>query len=193
MKIITIKRKLNNAALVTLLFVVCLMLPSCFLFGDKGDEPKSKSRSEVPAVLAKKWMAGQFSVPKFWQHTDSVLGSANEIGIAFDFKTNGEAAFYFVTGGITAGCYNKALIYKKGTVQFNTNSFTFYPEEGKKRGIFRGCGATRKNYEVKATGKDLEPETYYYSIQKNSQGQEQLVTRFEENATSATSFQTVNW
>lgn len=183
----------SKLVLFTLLMLVTLLLPSCFLFGNDDDDPKPTPRSEVPEHLAQKWLAGQFSHTEFWEYNGSYLGNAIEMGIVFDFKPNGDCEFYMVTGGSSIGCQNKSLIYKKGTVQFNNDSFTFYPTEGRKRGYFQGCAASYDNYDVKAVGKDLEPKTYYFSILKDSNGKDQLVTKFEENSNAVTTFRMVNW
>ncbi|MDQ4141589.1 MAG: hypothetical protein M3142_13850 [Bacteroidota bacterium] len=186
---------LNKVVLSALLMVVTLMLPSCFLFGDDEDDPKPTPRSEVPVPLAKKWMAGHFSMTEFWQHDGTYNGNAFETGLAFDFKPDGECAFYLVAGGTSAGCHNEAFVYKKGTVVFNqaNNSFTFYPTEGRSRGFFRGCGSAYKDYDQKTEQKDLKPETYYYTIQQVSNGQDQLIIRKEPNSTSSTTFWVANW
>ncbi|QNF34696.1 hypothetical protein HUW51_18910 [Adhaeribacter swui] len=185
----------TKAVLFTLLMLVSLMLPSCFLFGDDDeDDPKPAPRSEVPAALAHKWLAGQFSMTEFWKYDGSYSGNAFEMGIAFDFKANGDAEFYMVTGGTSMGCRTESFIYKKGTVLFNNNnSFTFYPTEGRKRGYYRGCAASYDDYDEKYTSKDLKPETYFYTIEKNSNGQDQLVTRFKVTDAAGTYFRVVNW
>ena len=45
-----------------LLLLVSLLLPACELFEMDDPEPKPDSPSEVPASLAKKWTAGEFSM-----------------------------------------------------------------------------------------------------------------------------------
>ncbi len=116
------------------------------------------------------------------------------MGLAFDFKPNGDCEFYMATGGTNIGCRTESFIYKKGTVQFyDKNSFTFYPTKGNLRGFSRGCAAAYDDYDRKAEGKDLEPQTYYFTLQQDSNGRDQLITRFEENSTSGTTFQVANW
>ncbi|PSR53533.1 hypothetical protein AHMF7605_08345 [Adhaeribacter arboris] len=198
MKNKNLQNLVNKAILSALLVVVTFMLPSCFLFGNDDDEEDPKPdtpRSEVPTILAKKWLAGQFSMTEFWQYDGTYSGNAFEAGLAFDFQPNGDCEFYLVAGGTTYGCRTELLVYKKGTVQFNQDnqSFTFYPTEGRSRGFYRGCASSFKNYDQKTEQKDLKPEIYYYTLQKDSNGQDQLVTRFEPNSTSTTTFRTVNW
>lgn len=186
---------MNKAVLSLLLVLVSLVLPSCFLFNKDDDDPQPTPRSEVPAALAKKWMAGQFSMTEFWQSDGTYSGNAFEAGLAFDFKPNGDCEFYLVAGGTSYGCRTDLLVYKKGTVQFNQDnqSFTFYPTAGRSRGFYRGCASSYKNYDQKNEQQDLKPETYYYTLQQGSNGQDQLVIRKEPNSTSTTTFWVANW
>jgi hypothetical protein len=181
---------MRKGLLFNLLLLMSILLPACL-----EDSEDVTPRSEVPAALAKKWMAGAFSMTEFWQYDGTYSGNAFEAGLAFDFTPEGDCAFYLVAGGTSYGCRNEAFVYKKGTVQFNLDdqSFTFYPTEGNNRGFFRGCGSSFQNYNKKAEKKDLTPETYYYSLQQGSNGEDQLVIRFKKDDTSSTIFRPMNW
>ncbi|QMU29649.1 hypothetical protein [Adhaeribacter radiodurans] len=195
MKKILFANALNKIVLFTLLLVVNFILPSCTLFGEDDDDPKPTPRAEVPTDFAKKWMAGQFSMTEFWDYDGTYSGNAFQAGLAFDFKPDGECAFYLVAGGTTYGCHTETFVYKKGTVEFNSDnqSFTFYPTEGNSRGFYRGCASTYRNYDQKTEKKDLKPETYYYTLEQGSNGQDQMIIRMEPNSTSTTTFWVVNW
>jgi hypothetical protein len=151
-------------------------------------------RSEVPTQLVGKWLYGSFSMTEFWQYNGSYSGNAFELAVAFDFKPEGNVEFYFVTGGTTYGCRTEALVYKKGTVRFNDDSsFTIYPTEGRARGFYKGCASSYQNYDKKMERTDLPPETYYYTLERDSSGKQQLVIRFKQNDTNSSNFRPANW
>jgi hypothetical protein len=184
---------LHKGILATLLLLMTVMLPSCFLFDD--DDPAPNPKTAVPTELAKKWMYGGFSMGEFWDYNGSYTGNAFEAGLAFDFKPDGRCEFYLVTAGTSFGCRTEAFVYKKGTVEFNEaeKSFTFTPTEGRVRGFYKGCASAYQNYDNKTERKDLKPETYYYNLQKDSYGKDQFVIRFKQNDASGTTFYPANW
>jgi hypothetical protein len=141
-----------------------------------------------------KWSGGHFSWGEFWTQDGSYSGNAVEVGIAFDFKADGGCEFYFVTGGTSFGCRTEAFVYEKGTTEFHANnSFTFTPTEGNARGFYKGCASSYKNYNKKHTPEELKPTTYYYSREKDSQGNDKLIIRFKPDAVNSTTFYRANW
>lgn len=183
---------LPEILLAVLLLVMSLLLPSCE--EEKKDDPAPGSRSDVPGPLVGQWTAGNFSMSEFWDYNGTYTGNAFELGIAFDFKRNGDCAFFLVTGGTSYSCRTEAFVYKKGTAVFCDNdSFTFYPAEGNNRGFYKGCGSSYKNHNTKAEKKDLKPETYYYSLEKNSNGKNQLIIRLKPSEANGTSFYPATW
>ncbi|HEX8529806.1 MAG TPA: hypothetical protein VF646_07275 [Cytophagales bacterium] len=149
--------------------------------------------SKVPADVVGKWNGGHFSWGEFWTQDGSYSGNAVEVGIAFDFKADGTCEFYFVTGGTSFGCRTEAFVYEKGTVAFSGNAFTFTPTEGSARGFYKGCASSYKNYNKKHTPDQLKPTTYYYALEKDSQGNNQLIIRFKPDAQNYTTFYRANW
>jgi len=186
---------IRKGLLATMLLLLCIILPACELFDKDDPEPKPTQLTEVPDELAKKWMAGQFSMGEFWDYNGSYTGNAFETGIAFDFKPDGKCEFYLVAAGTSYGCRTEAFVYKKGTVKFNEDdlSFTFYPTEGRTRGFYKGCASSYQNYDLATARKDLQPETYYYTLQQNSNGQNQLIIRLQRETSNSTTFYPVNW
>jgi hypothetical protein len=149
---------------------------------------------KVPDKLVGKWTAGHFSWGEFWTQDGSYTGNAVEVGIAFDFKKDGKCEFYFVTGGTSFSCRTEAFVYEKGTVQFHNNtSFTFTPTEGSARGFFKGCASSYQNYNKKHTPEDLKPTTYYYTQEKDNQGNDKFIIRFKPDAENSTTFYRANW
>ena len=150
--------------------------------------------SKVPGKLVGKWTAGLFSWGEFWTQDGSYSGNAVEVGIAFDFKADGGCEFYFVTGGTSYACRTEAFVYEKGSVTFHDNqSFTFLPLEGNARGFYKGCASSYQNYNKQHTAQELKLQTYYYTFDKDSQGNDQLIIRFQPQAENSTSFKRANW
>ncbi len=191
MKKTTVKSTtVRTVLLAALLLGVSLLLPAC---QDEKEETPTP-RSEVPGPVVGQWLSGNFSMREFWDYDGSFSGNAFELGIGFDFKKDGECEFYLVTGGTSAGCRTEAFVFKKGTVDFTSkDSFTFYPTEGSNRGFYKGCASAYKDYDQKAEKKDLTPETYYYDLEKDSNGKNQLIIRFKKSGQSSTSFQPARW
>jgi hypothetical protein len=140
--------------------------------------------AKVPADVVGKWSGGHFSWGEFWTQDGSYSGNAVEVGIAFDFKADGTCEFYFVTGGTSFGCRTEA---------FNGNAFTFTPTEGSARGFYKGCASSYKDYNKKHTPEQLKPTTYYYALEKDSQGNNKLIIRFKPDAQNSTTFYRANW
>ncbi|MGV3586243.1 MAG: hypothetical protein ACO1OF_04505 [Adhaeribacter sp.] len=190
MKNATRSNLLHKGIFATLLLWVSLLLPACI-----EEDPKPTPSSEVPTELARKWLAGEFSMGEFWDYNGSYTGNAFEAGLAFDFKPDGKCEFYLVAGGTSYSCRTETFVYKKGTVQFNEaeQSFTFYPTEGRARGFYKGCASSYQNYDNKTEKKDLKPETYYYTLQPDNAGKNQLIIRFDPQASAYTTFRPANW
>jgi hypothetical protein len=178
-----------------LLLLMTMSLWSCELFQeDKNPEPKPKPKSNIPSEVVGKWTAGHFSWGEFWTRDGSYTGNAVEVGITFDFKADGTCEFYFVTGGTSFGCRTEAFVYEKGTVAFHgNNSFTFTPTEGNARGFYKGCASSYRNYNKKHAPEDLNPDTYYYTREKDGKGNDKLLIRFKPNAENSTAFYRAAW
>lgn len=182
---------LFNVLPAVLLLLMSLLLPAC---EEKNqDDPEPGPRTEVPGRVTGRWSAGGFSMGEFWQYNGAYSGNAFELGIAFDFKPDGRCEFYLVTGGTSYGCRTEAFVYKKGTVAFHADSFTFHPAEGNSRGFYKGCASSYQNYNKPTPKEDLKPETYYYSVTKDSNGKDQLTIRFEPGQGAGTTFQPASW
>ena len=163
-------------------------------YQDEEQDPKPQPGpvGKIPADMVGKWTAGHFSWGEFWTQDGSYTGNAVEVGIAFDFKADGTCKFYFVTGGTSFGCRTEAFVYEKGTVAFHANnSSTFTPTEGNARGFYKGCASSYKNYNKKHAPAD--PDTYYYTREKDSQGNDKLIIHFKPDAENYTTFYRANW
>ncbi|MDQ4139533.1 MAG: hypothetical protein M3142_03320 [Bacteroidota bacterium] len=170
----------------TLLLLFCLLLQA----GYKVLNDNSASLANVPKPIAKMWLAGQFPIAEFWEYKGDFLGKSS---VAFYFKSNGVCEFYQVTVNDSHGYRLETLVYKKGTVKFHNNhSFTFYPTEGSKREFYNFCDNFYQNYNQKASLKDLTPQTYYYTLQSNSKGKDQLVIQAKLTGAAKTIFQAAN-
>jgi hypothetical protein len=180
-----------------LLLLLAGGLWSCeILERDKTPEPTPAPGpvSKIPSGVAGKWLYGNFSMGDFWKYDGTYVGNAFELGLAFVFGPGGACEFYLATGGTSFNCRTEAFVYKKGTVQFDDNgSFTFHPTEGSARGFYKGCASSYKNYDKKYTPQDLKPETYYYALEKDSNGKEQLLIRFKPTDASPTTFRPATW
>jgi hypothetical protein len=186
-----------------LLLLLASGLSGCELFDkDNTPEPDPKPKpgpkpepdNKVPAEIVGTWNAGHFSWGEFWTQDGSYAGNAVEMGIAFKFKADGTCESYFVVGGTSFGCRTEAFVYEKGTVEFHANnSFTFTPTEGNARGFYKGCGSSAKNYNKKHTPKDLDPNTYFYALEKDSQGNNKMIIRFQPDSSNYTTFYPANW
>lgn len=173
-----------------LLMIALMTFSSC----KKNKEEEITPRSEVPSDLVGQWMYGNFSMTEFWQYDGTYSGNAFELAVAFHFKPGGDVEYYFVTGGTSYGCRTEALVYNKGTVQFNgDDSFTVYPTEGRSRGFYKGCASSYENYDKQLTKADLTPQTYYYTFEPASNGKQQLVIRFKKSDVNGSAFRSVNW
>jgi hypothetical protein len=168
------------------------LFSGCDLF-KKDQDPQPAPKAVVPENLAKKWLYGNFSMTEFWTTTGAHVGNAFELAVAFDFKPDGTTEFYFISGATNFGCRTEAFVWKKGTVEFSPtgNSFTFLPTEGSARGYYT-CGS-HQNYNNKYTQEQLKPETYYYTIEPDSQGKDQLLLRFNPGDQNVSYFRQVNW
>jgi hypothetical protein len=152
------------------------------------------AHAEMPANIPGQWMYGNFSMTEFWTQDGSYSGNAVEVAVAFDFKANGQAELYIISGGTSYACRTEAFEYKKGTVQFNQdNSFTFYPTEGRVRGFYKGCAPSYQNYDKALEPGQLQPQTFYFSFEKDGNGKEQLLIRFEKNSPNVSYFRRVQW
>ncbi len=96
MKINAFKSTLLPKVLTAALLLISLLLPACE--EGKKDNPAPGPRSDVPGPLVGRWMAGNFSMGEFWDYDGTYSGNAFDLGIAFDFKRNGDCEFYLVTG-----------------------------------------------------------------------------------------------
>lgn len=173
--------------------LLLLSVPMLLLSGCIEEKPAPAPPSKVPSEIVGQWLSGRFSMGEFWKYDGTYNGNAFEVGIAFHFKQEGQCEFYLVTGGTSYGCRTEAFVHKKGTVEFSSNSFTFYPTEGNTRGFYKGCASSYKNYDQKTPKENLKPETYYYTLAKDSKGKTQLLIRFKPEDQTATYFQQTNW
>ncbi len=182
------KSKLFNVRSLTLLVVSNLLFSGCI-----EEKSTPAPQSKIPAEVVGQWLSGQFSMGEFWKHDGTYTGNAFELGIAFHFKKEGQCEFYLVTGGTSYSCRTEAFVYKKGTVAFSNNSFTFYPTEGNTRGFYKGCASSYQNYDQKTPKEKLKPETYYYTLEKDSNGKNQLLIRFKPEDQVASYFRQTQW
>jgi len=189
---------LKSTPLFNVLPAVLLLLMSLLLWSCEGEHhdhpPVPNPNSKIPDWVEGSWSAGKFSRGEFWSYDGSYAGNAIELGLAFDFKKVGKCKFYFVTGGTSSGCRTEAFVFEEGNVVFHDNdSFTFTPTEGSARGFFKGCASSYQNYNKKHTPEELKPTTYYYALEKDSQGNEKLLIRFKPDDQNSTPFYRDNW
>ncbi|MGV3558901.1 hypothetical protein [Larkinella arboricola] len=173
--------------MMTLLAVV--LLSSC-----KKDTDSVMPGGHVPTETAGKWMYGSFAMSEFWSYDGTYQGNPFELAVMFDFKTDGTYEKYFVaTTRDYSGCKTEAFTFEKGSVDFNEadGSFTTTPTEGHYRGFY-SC-FPKQNVNRKMDRSELKPQTYYYETATASNGQPNLVVRFNKTDTNVSTFRPTSW
>ncbi|RAJ95758.1 hypothetical protein LX87_03506 [Larkinella arboricola] len=173
--------------MMTLLAVV--LLSSC-----KKDTDSVMPGGHVPTETAGKWMYGSFAMSEFWSYDGTYQGNPFELAVMFDFKTDGTYEKYFVaTTRDYSGCKTEAFTFEKGSVDFNEadGSFTTTPTEGHYRGFY-SC-FPKQNVNRKMDRSELKPQTYYYETTTASNGQPNLVVRFNKTDTNVSTFRPTSW
>lgn len=146
--------------------------------------------ASVPAELEGKWLNGTFSMSNWWTYDGKqYLGNPYTRSVAFTFSKTGESEFFMVIKTNTNGyCTTEGFTYQKGTVTFDetNHSFTFKPKSGNYRGFY-GCAAS-SNFDRAAKPEELKTATYYWNIEKDTNGQRWLVVRFKPDMSTAGSY-----
>ena len=155
----------------------------------------AKPLSKIPAELAGKWLNGTFSMSNWWSYDGKkYLGNPYTRSVAFNFSENGEAEFFLAIKTNTGYCSTEGFTYHKGTVKFDeaNQSFTFYPAKGNYRGFY-SC-ASGSNFDRAARAEELKPTTYYWTMEKDNNGQPMLVIRFSpDKSTAGSYFKPTTW
>ena len=149
----------------------------------------SKPISPIPAELKGKWLNGTFSMSNWWSYDGKkYIGNPYTRSVAFNFNESGESEFYLAIKTHTGYCSTEVFTYHKGRVKFDeaSQSFTFYPEKGNYRGFY-SC-ASGSNFERAARSEELKPTTYYWTMEKDNNGQSMLVIRFSPDKSAAGSY-----
>lgn len=141
-----------------------------------------------------KWMYGSFAMSQFWSYDGAYQGNPFELAVVFDFKENGTYEKYFVASTRDyTNCRTEAFTYEKGSVDFDqaNGSFTTTPTEGKYRGFYSCIPGKNVNRPMERS--ELKAQTYYYTIQKGSNGKQNLVVRFNKADTNVSTFLPTSW
>jgi len=150
----------------------------------------------TPAPLPKgKWLNGTFSMSNWWTYDGKqYVGNPYSRSVAFNFAEKGKSEFFLIIKTHSGYCTTEAFTYLKGTVEFTEGeqSFTFYPASGNYRGFY-SCAAG-SNFNRPARPAELKPTKYYWSMEKDSQGQEYMVIRFSaDKSTAGSYFKPTDW
>ena len=155
-------------------------------------DPAGKSVEVFPKG---KWLNGTFSMSNWWTYDGKqYVGNPYTRSVAFNFSDKGRSEFYLIIKTNSGYCTTEAFTYLKGTVQFTEGeqSFTFVPVSGNYRGFY-SC-ASRSNFNRAAKPEELKPSKYYWTMEKDNQGQEMLVIRFSNDPSAAASyFKKADW
>jgi hypothetical protein len=151
-------------------------------------------KQETPAVVQPllprgKWLNGTFSMSNWWSYDGKqYVGNPYSQSIAFNFSEKDKSEFFLVIKTNTGYCSTEAFTYMKGTVKFTEGerSFVFTPASGSYRGFY-SC-ASGSNFNRPAKQAELKPTKYYWSMEKDSQGIDMLVIRFNNDPKSAGSY-----
>ncbi|QJW89151.1 hypothetical protein HNV11_06970 [Spirosoma taeanense] len=173
--------------------VLALLFVAAFSVSCKKDPDIVPGGHMAPEAVGK-WMYGSFSMADFWSYDGAYQGKPFELAVVFDFKANGTYEKYFVASTRDyANCRTEAFTYEKGRVDFNEadGSFTTTPTEGTYRGFY-SC-FPRKNIDRKMNRSELTAQTYYYEVNRGSNGQPNLVVRFEKSGTNVSTFLPTSW
>jgi hypothetical protein len=152
-------------------------------------------RGLQPHLPTGKWLNGTFSMSNWWSYDGKqYVGNPYSQSIAFNFSEKDKSEFFLVIKTNTGYCNTEAFTYLKGTVKFTEGerSFTFIPVSGSYRGFY-SC-ASGSNFNRPAKTEELKPVKYYWSMEKDSQGRETMVIRFNNDPSSAGSyFKKADW
>lgn len=152
-------------------------------------DPAAVSKSVVPVFPKGKWLNGTFSMSNWWTYDGKqYVGNPYTRSVAFNFSEKGKSEFYLIIKTNTGYCTTEAFTFLKGTVEFTEGeqSFTFVPASGNYRGFY-SC-ASGSNFNRPAKQEELKPTKYYWSVEKDNQGQEMLLIRFSNDASAPASY-----
>jgi hypothetical protein len=136
-----------------------------------------------------KWLNGTFSMSNWWTYDGKqYAGNPYTQSVAFNISEKGKSEFFLIIKTNTGYCTTEAFTYMKGTVEFSEGeqSFTFKPASGSYRGFY-SC-ARGSNFSRPAKQEELKPTKYYWSMEKDSQGNEMMVIRVNADRNSAASY-----
>lgn len=148
----------------------------------------------IPSEAVGKWMYGSFAMSDFWSYDGQYQGKPFELAVVFDFKSNGTYEQYFMAGSRDYnGCRTEAFTYEKGTVDFNeaAGTFTTKAASGNYRGFYSCIPSKNINRPMKES--ELKTKTYYYEIKTGSNGQRNIVVRFNAGDTNTSTFRPTSW
>jgi len=158
-------------------------------------EQVNTAETALQAFPGGKWLNGTFSMSNWWTYDGKqYVGNPYTRSAAFNFSEKGKSEFYLIIKTNTGYCTTEAFTYLKGTVQFTQGeqSFSFVPASGSYRGFY-SC-ASGSNFNRAARSEELKPSKYYWSMEKDSQGQEMLVIRFSNDVSApANYFKRAEW
>lgn len=148
----------------------------------------------VDAKAVGKWMYGSFAMSQFWSYDGSYRGNPFELAVVFDFKANGTYEKYFVSSARDYNsCRTEAFTYESGSVDFNEadGTFTTTATAGKYRGFYSCVPGRNINRNMERS--ELKKQTYYYEVVKGSNGQPNIVVRFNQGDTNTSTFRPTSW
>lgn len=158
--------------------IFLILLTPLFIFSSCKEEPiEPTPRSEVLANIVGAHVHGYFNMIEFWKYDGTYDGPGFQLAVVFKFTQDGSYEYYFAAEANSYGCKTNAFTYHKGSVVFNdNNSFTIYPQDGNFRGFYNCTPSS--NFNRKPTKDELKSQTFYYSFEEDSYGEEHLVIRF---------------
>lgn len=170
------------------LAVILLLFTGAPLLFAGPDDPVAVEKA-VPAFPKGKWLNGTFSMSNWWTYDGKqYVGNPYTRSVAFNLSDKGKSEFFLIIKTNSGYCTTEAFTYLKGTVQFTEGeqSFTFVPESGNYRGFY-SC-AKGSNFNRPARPEELKPAKYYWSMEKDSQGEEMMLIRFSADQSSPVSY-----
>lgn len=126
-------------------------------------------RSEVPQELINgSWFTGTLSAISYFDRDGHQLGHDYEAGREYRFfnDSNGKGRIQFWQYLGTrnfSNCETEIFTFKEGTVGFEGNRFSFYPERGNFKTIKNNCSVDSKSSRY-ADKSELQPITFRWEI-----------------------------
>lgn len=128
----------------------------------------------VKPPLLGSWLYGTLSSIQYYDRTTNNWMDASGASEIVTFTADGHYERTRLLSLTTYSCTSKLFIYEKGTVKIAGNQLTYQPQEG----VNKGYTCTPSNSWSTAR---VNPETWTFRFEHNSNGQDVLVMRGKES------------